>query len=134
MSTLDRVRAKYKNPSLWTSKSSKSPSAGFEGPHPEVSESCEPPVVVAFDPERTRRAVERIEAERERRRQKVLAILNADPSLRYAWAIHEEGSPDFVIVAVAIRDTGTAELSIERGKFDQGALAALLGELCGAAK
>jgi len=75
-------------------------------------------VVVTFDPERARRAVERIEAERERRRQDVLALLAATPEIGHAWLTDDKGDADYVILAVAIRDVGTAELTIARDRYD----------------
>jgi hypothetical protein len=53
----------------------------------------------------------------ERRRQKVLAMLNAGPNVRYAVAVTDPDS-DPVLVAVGIRNTATFELEIPLACYD----------------
>lgn len=64
----------------------------------------------------------------EARRQRVLAMLAADPMLRLAVVCDGEGDP--VPVAVALRDKGTCEVLIPAARFDPFALLALV-ERCG---
>jgi hypothetical protein len=52
----------------------------------------------------------------EARRQKVLAMLAANPSARYALVTDTEADP--VILALAIRGQATCELRIPRDKYD----------------
>lgn len=56
-------------------------------------------------------------ADRTRRRRAVLDMLAAKPALRYAWLTEPDRHGDYV-VALAIRDVGTCELSIERECYD----------------
>lgn len=70
-----------------------------------------------------RGAIERLEG----RRQVVLELLAAAPeTARYAFRAFDGVHPDFIVVAVAIRGVGTAELSIERERYDAVALIELL--------
>ena len=57
--------------------------------------------------------------QREARRQKVLQMMAEDdrPKSHY-WKTFDDAHPDFVILAFAIRDVGTGELSIPREKYD----------------
>lgn len=56
----------------------------------------------------------------ESRRQRVVAMLAANPMLRLAVVCDGEGDP--VPVAVAIRDNGTCEVHIPAARFDPFAL------------
>lgn len=60
----------------------------------------------------------------EGRRARVLAMLDADPSMRIAVACDGEGDP--VAVAVAIRDKGACEVLIPAARFDPFALLELV--------
>ena len=62
------------------------------------------------------------------RRRFVLERLQADPSLRVAWLCEDDGA-DPVILTIAIRDKGTAELAIPRAKFNALALPMLIANL-----
>jgi len=53
-----------------------------------------------------------------RRRQKVLAMLAAEPSLKRAAIFDVDADPAAVICTVAIRDVGTTELIIPHDKYD----------------
>lgn len=78
-------------------------------------------VVITLDVERTRRAVERLEEQRERLRQRVFDALNRHPEATRAWLADPIGHPEFVVIVMAVRDTGTDtswELSIPRSKCD----------------
>ncbi len=62
-------------------------------------------------------------SDRERRRQAVLDMLAGNPALRYAWLVEPEselddGTSSDVIVALAIRDVGSCELTIERERYE----------------
>ena len=61
----------------------------------------------------------------EARRQRVLAMLAANPLLRLAVVCDAEGDP--VPVAVAIRDKGTCEVLIPAARFDPFGLLELVG-------
>jgi hypothetical protein len=56
------------------------------------------------------------DAAAERRRQRVLAMLTANPSLRIAVVCDGAGDP--VPVAIAIRDKATCEVLIPRDRYD----------------
>ena len=57
--------------------------------------------------------------EREDRRRRVLEIL-ADTSseVRYAYLTDDKSHPDYVILALAIRDVGTCEMRIRKDRYD----------------
>ena len=54
----------------------------------------------------------------EARRQRVLAMLDANPGSRYAVVTDSETDPDAVILALAIRGRATCELRIARDRYD----------------
>jgi hypothetical protein len=69
-----------------------------------------------IDLEKARRAIaERTEA-RERRRRLVLERLEANPELMHVFVVDDSTDP--VIVAVAVRGIATAELAIDRERWD----------------
>ena len=63
-------------------------------------------------------AAERARERHESRRQRVLDQLGADPTLTYAYEIDAASHPNYIIMAMAIRDVGSFELSIDRERFD----------------
>lgn len=65
------------------------------------------------------------ELRREGRRTKVLAMLGADPNLRYAVHV-DDASTDPVVVAVGIRPVATFELEIPSRYYDALALLELI--------
>ncbi|MQM32103.1 MAG: hypothetical protein CRU78_16970 [Candidatus Accumulibacter phosphatis] len=71
------------------------------------------------------------ELEREGRRTKVLAMLGADPGLRYAVHV-EDASTDPVLVAVGIRQVATFELGMPGRYYDGMALLELVASYSGA--
>ena len=76
------------------------------------------PEIVAELSRRVNQAAERTRKHQEARRQRVLDQLAADPTLSYAYEIDAGSHPNFIIMAVAIRDVGSFELSINRERFD----------------
>lgn len=58
------------------------------------------------------------ELARETRRQKVIAMLAADPNLVRAITVEDTGDPQGLIMNVAIRDAGTVELMLPRTTYD----------------
>jgi hypothetical protein len=58
------------------------------------------------------------DAAAEARRQRLLAMLRERPSVRYAVVTDTQSDPEAVIVALAIRDRATCELSIPRNRYD----------------
>src|SRR5258708_1320993 len=54
----------------------------------------------------------------EARLQRVLELLAANPSARYALVTDTEAEPEAVILALAIRGRATCELRIPREKYD----------------
>ncbi len=62
----------------------------------------------------------------EARRQRVLELLAANPSARYALVTDTEGDPEAVILVLAIRGRATCELRIPRAKYDPFLLLALI--------
>ena len=67
-----------------------------------------------------------LEAGSEARRQKVLAVLDAKPGITRAMVTDDEAEPDFVIITVAIRDVGTADIKVPRKSYDPFAMLELL--------
>lgn len=55
--------------------------------------------------------------QRERMRRAVTETLEAEPGQRYAWLSEHDADGD-VVLAVAIRDVGTAELWISRERYE----------------
>jgi hypothetical protein len=120
MSVLDRVREKYGTPRAnsenlqsGTCKASKSPSAGSAGSQVRDSEIFTAPLI---DLEATRRAIARRAEARARRHRRVLADLAANPALTHAWLATENG--DHVILTVAVRGIGSAELTCDAEGWD----------------
>lgn len=62
------------------------------------------------------------------RRRTVLDLLHADPGLRCAWFLADDGTDPLRLI-IAIRGKGAAELAIPRERFDPLALPGLIGEL-----
>lgn len=58
----------------------------------------------------------------------VLDMLQADPTITYAWTCADDGA-DPVVLTLAIRGKGACEIGIPRAKFDALALPGLIGEL-----
>ncbi len=65
-----------------------------------------------------KQAAERAREHHVARRQRVLDQLGADPTLTYAYEIDAGSHPNYIIMAMAIRDVGSFELSIDRERFD----------------
>jgi len=123
MSALDRVREKYKPFMLGTDKTSRSPSDGFGGPQDQVFESIpsknQDAEIIDFDSKKTKRDIERNRAAREQRRQQVLAMMAQAPESKRCFCVTDtKAHPDYVILAFAIRDVGSGELSIPSDQYD----------------
>ena len=58
------------------------------------------------------------ELQRENRRGKVIATLQADSTLNRVYSVDSECDPDQVIVTIAVRGVATYELAIPRAKHD----------------
>lgn len=56
--------------------------------------------------------------EMQARRQRVLVLLTAHPSVRYALVTDTESDPEAVVLALAIRGQATCEFCIPRDKYD----------------
>lgn len=65
---------------------------------------------------------ERAGVSRETRRQAVLAMLEENPHVRYAWLTDTDEDHDYVVVALAVRGVASCELSIPRDRYDGFAL------------
>lgn len=63
----------------------------------------------------------------ERRRERVLAMLADNPMLRLAVVADPDSNPAAVLVAVAIRDVGSCEVSIPRANWEPLAFLELVG-------
>jgi hypothetical protein len=59
-----------------------------------------------------------IDAGMEARRQRVLAILEAHPSLTYAVVTDSAAEPGVVVMHIAIRGVGSGELVIAQSRYD----------------
>ena len=84
------------------------------------------------EPNRHERSLERLGTlalAQESRRVKVLAMLDADPTLRRAYCVDSDIDPDHVIVTIAARDWLTCDISIPRAKYDSFQLLALIADL-----
>ena len=63
----------------------------------------------------------------ESRRKAVVDMLNhATPETRFCWCT-DDSEADFIVLALAIRDVGTCELSIPREKYDGFKLLEIIG-------
>jgi len=72
-----------------------------------------------FDPEKVRRDSKRRAEERRKRLESVLDMMAEDDQPRsHYWKTFDDAHPDFVILAFAIRDVGTGEMSIPKEKYD----------------
>lgn len=60
----------------------------------------------------------KLQQQQEARRQKVLAMLDADPTLKRAIYADSDSDPDNVILAIAVRHVATCEMLISKSKFD----------------
>lgn len=69
------------------------------------------------------------EQARARRRSTVLGMLAERPANRYAWCV--EPARDHVFVAVAIRDIGAAELTIEAERYDDARMLEIIAASAG---
>ena len=52
------------------------------------------------------------------RRYRVKLLLEESPDSKRAFYVDEKTDPEYVVVALAIRDVGACELLIPRGKYD----------------
>jgi len=57
-------------------------------------------------------------AKREERRNKVLAVLAANPDTKRAYSVDADADPDNIIVSMVIRDVASFELLISKSKYD----------------
>jgi hypothetical protein len=131
VSALDRVRDKFKTPIEGTSKSSKSPSAGFAGSLDRHLESCGTPSAGSAGPSHAHSIfAESTSAEdasppltpaQMAATQDVLARLAAHPDVKRAFVTRFEG--DTLIVTLAVRGVGTCELAIPGDRFNREDLA-----------
>ena len=55
---------------------------------------------------------------RQARRQRVLAMLDANPTARYALLTDMQADPEAVLLTLAIRGRATCELRIPRDRYD----------------
>jgi hypothetical protein len=62
----------------------------------------------------------------EARRQRVLAILEANPGFKYTVVTDTNADPGAVVVHIGIRDVGSGEIEIAEARYDGVALLALL--------
>lgn len=82
--------------------------------------------VLERNQQRNRPATDGVEARNQRatdvaaelRRGRVLAMLDRNPSARYAVLTDSESDPEAVILALAIRGRATCELHIPRDRYD----------------
>ncbi|MDP3279950.1 MAG: hypothetical protein U1D41_05745 [Nitrosomonas sp.] len=58
------------------------------------------------------------DAKLEERRNKVLAILAANPNTQRAYSVDAEADPKNVIVTIAIRNVASFELTVSKSKWD----------------
>ncbi len=71
----------------------------------------------------------RIEQQQETRRQKALAMLEADPQLKRVVHTDVESDDDNAILTIAIRDVATCEMLVPKARFDGWQLLALVDKL-----
>ena len=67
-----------------------------------------------------------LEQQQEARRENVLGMLEADPTLKRAIYADFESDVSNVILTIAIRDLGTCEMTVPKAKLDQWQLLALI--------
>jgi len=70
-----------------------------------------------------------LDRQREARRQKVIAMLDAAPGTQRAIYVDDASDPLNIIVAVAVRDLATCELLIPKAKYDPWRLLELIERL-----
>jgi hypothetical protein len=131
MSALDRVRAKFQTPMSGTSKTSKRPSAGSAVASHTHSETRAPPSAgSAGSSDRNselREAPGTVRArESESRRRKIIAMMQANPALRYSFDV--QAAPlkslpsEAVSVMLGLRDSAgtivTGELTVPAERWD----------------
>ncbi len=73
----------------------------------------------------------KLEQQQEERRQKALAMLEADPQLKRVVHADPDGDPDNVILTIGIRNVGTCEMLVPRYKFDPWQLMELINRAGG---
>src|SRR5690606_10950692 len=66
---------------------------------------------------------------RARRRDTVLRMLAERPANRYAWCVEPAG--EYVFAAVAIRNVGACELTIEAERYDDGRMLEIIAASAG---
>ena len=62
--------------------------------------------------------VQRTPTKAELRRQRVLAMLEKSPGIKYALITDTDSDPDSVLLTLAIRGKATCELQIPRDRYD----------------
>jgi hypothetical protein len=62
----------------------------------------------------------------EARRQRVLKVLETNPSFRYAVVTDTSAEPGTVVVHIGIRDVGSGEIVMEKARYDGLAMLAML--------
>ena len=90
---------------------------------------CEAYQPAHSEPARHERSLERLGTlalEQESRRQKVLAMLDADATLRSAYVVDSGSDRDQVFVTLAARGCATCDIAIPRAKYAPFQLLALL--------
>lgn len=117
MSYLDRLRALEKAGTPEPTKPTEAPQEPTEAP--SVGSVGSPPAT--FPPEDQGDVTECFEAlpdpKAEARSLRVLALLEANPSARYAVIVND-GEPGPVVITVALRGIGTADLLVNREGYD----------------
>lgn len=68
----------------------------------------------------------KLEQQQEARREKVLAMLDADPAIKRAIHTDTDTDPDNVILTIAIRHVATCEMLVPKANYDPWQLLALV--------
>lgn len=68
----------------------------------------------------------RIEQQQEARRQKALALLEADTAIKRSVYADTDSDPDNIILAIALRGVATCEMLVPKARFDAWQLLALV--------
>ena len=125
---LENVKNSHYAPDTFPPKPPKAPFDPFGGMgagHIEKNIIADPEIIAPTEPSGIANPISLQAQQREGRRQKVIALLEAAPGTRYA-VIVEDTVTDPVVVTVAIRGKSTFELEIQRHSYDGLALLELI--------
>ena len=118
---LENGKKSHYAPDSEPSKPSKVPFEPFEGTgagHIEKKIIDDVEIIALPEPSATAKPETLLDRQREMRRQKVIAMLDAAPGTQRAIYPDTDSDPLNVILAIAIRHVATCEMAIPKAKYD----------------